>query len=377
MMMIPLSDAFRVAPPSSVQSLPTVRRRKRTMRGNCETSDYLRFMIAPQQLGTFEPLTTTRTITAESKSENINEQDIPVREQRRVVWENWIRDINQNEKTNNSKNNHIESQPQVQQYTTVPFQAAWDYQKQLLQQHLDRIKKQQQKQHGNNHDIPSSFLTSNSTIGSEGLDTVIMVQHDPVYTLGTASDEGFIHSNKNVNGDDEVPIVRIDRGGEVTYHGPGQLVVYPILDLRNYKMDIHWYVRALEEVVIRALHRSGMSPSHQVSRQDNLTGVFVNDQYKVAAVGIKCRSWITQHGFAINITPQSIPQFQNIVPCGIPDRAVGCVHQFWNDPANIINNNTATNPIPPISMTQMAEHVRAAFEEVFLVELIENSKFRI
>ena len=93
---------------------------------------------------------------------------------------------------------------------------------------------------------------------NKGCDSIILVQHEPVYTLGTASDINFIKSTSNGKNDD-IDIFRIERGGEVTYHGPGQLTVYPILDLRGYKQDIHWYMRALEEAILISLKRAGVN----------------------------------------------------------------------------------------------------------------------
>ena len=148
----------------------------------------------------------------------------------------------------------------------------------------------------------------------------------------------------------------MDRGGEVTYHGPGQLTVYPILDLRHYKQDIHWYVRALEEVVILALQECGLN----AVREPDVTGVWV-DQHKVAAVGVKCKRWITQHGFAVNVTPESLGNFDGIVPCGLEGRRVGCVNDFLPEGQ-------------AVTVQQMAVYVRSAFEEVFRVELVEDNK---
>lgn len=117
----------------------------------------------------------------------------------------------------------------------IPFREMWDFQKELVQRHLDQLP-----------------LKSPSQDKNDMLDSIIMLQHEPVYTLGTASDPNFIQQER-------VDVVRMDRGGEVTYHGPGQLVVYPILDLRAYRKDIHWYMRALEEAVLLALEYAGVS----------------------------------------------------------------------------------------------------------------------
>lgn len=143
-------------------------------------------------------------------------------------------------------------------------------------------------------------------------DTLIILQHPPVYTLGTASSEDHLKDVKD--------FYRTERGGEVTYHGPGQLVIYPILNLHYHNMDLHWYLRALEEVIIRVLSSTF---SIKASRHKGLTGVWVGDE-KVAAIGVRASKWITYHGIAVNVTADLTP-FQRIVPCGIQDHRVGSI----------------------------------------------------
>lgn len=151
-------------------------------------------------------------------------------------------------------------------------------------------------------------------------DTLVTLQHPPVYTLGTDSREEYLRFQVK---DAPIEIHRIDRGGEVTYHGPGQLVMYPILNLRHHKMDLHWYLRSLEEVIIRALQSAF---SVQASRINGLTGVWVGDQ-KVAAIGIHVSRWIAYHGLALNVTTDLTP-FKLIDPCGIKDRGVGSIKEI-------------------------------------------------
>lgn len=153
-------------------------------------------------------------------------------------------------------------------------------------------------------------------------ESLIILQHQPVYTLGAGSSDEFLKFDvKNAPFD----LYRTERGGEVTYHGPGQLVMYPIMNLRYHKMDLHWYLRALEEVVIRAISSAF---AIEASRIDGLTGVWVGNQ-KLAAIGIKISRWITYHGLALNVTTDLTP-FQRIVPCGIPDRQVGSIKGLLN-----------------------------------------------
>lgn len=177
-------------------------------------------------------------------------------------------------------------------------------------------------------------------------DTLLLLEHPPVYTLGQGSDTRFLKFDPACS---PVEVVRIERGGEVTYHCPGQLVGYPILNLLHYQKDLHWYLRQLEEVIIRVLaeyHLEG-------TRISGLTGVWV-EGYKVAAIGIKVSRWITMHGFALNVCPD-LSGFQEIVPCGISDRPVGSLTQF----------------VPEIQMSQVRQQVAIAFADVFQVQLIE------
>lgn len=139
----------------------------------------------------------------------------------------------------------------------------------------------------------------------------ILLQHDPVYTLG----EGSTTDNLKFDMDAPPhPIHRIERGGEVTFHGPGQLVLYPIFNLKMLKTDLHWYLRQLEEVIIHSMETvSGI----KAGRIDGLTGVWI-DNRKVAAIGIRATKWVTYHGIALNVVTDLAP-FEHIVPCGIKD----------------------------------------------------------
>ena len=138
-------------------------------------------------------------------------------------------------------------------------------------------------------------------------DTLILVEHEPVYTLGKNADENHIlqHSPQDVK------TYHIERGGDVTFHGPGQLVGYPILDLHNYKKSISWYMRSLEQLIIDTLAEYGITAERKVG----LTGVWVGDE-KIAALGVRVTRWVTMHGFALNVTPDLI-YYSSIIPCGI------------------------------------------------------------
>ncbi|PSN19483.1 lipoyl(octanoyl) transferase [filamentous cyanobacterium CCP5] len=186
-------------------------------------------------------------------------------------------------------------------------------------------------------------LVANRKRGQGG-DLLLLLEHPPVYTLGRGSAAEFV---KFVPGGSQPKLIRTERGGEVTYHCPGQLVGYPVLDLSSYQRDLHWYLRQLEEVIIVALRTWNITST----RIPGLTGVWV-DGYKVAAIGIKVSRWITMHGFAINVCPD-LAGFEAIVPCGIADRPVGAIAQF----------------VPGITLEPMRLAVANAFAQVFQVEL--------
>jgi lipoyl(octanoyl) transferase len=175
-------------------------------------------------------------------------------------------------------------------------------------------------------------------------DVLLLLEHPPVYTLGQGATLEFLKFDPT---QESWEVHRVERGGEVTYHCPGQLVGYPILNLRHYRQDLHWYLRQLEEVLIQLLAVYGL----RGERVAGMTGVWLEGR-KVAAIGIKVSRWITMHGFALNVCPD-LTGFKHIVPCGIADKPVGSLAQF----------------IPGISVEQVRWDVAAMFAEVFDVEL--------
>ena len=145
-------------------------------------------------------------------------------------------------------------------------------------------------------------------------EAVWLLQHPRCYTLGRGASEAHLLFDPE---HPPAPLHRIDRGGEVTHHAPGQLVVYPVLDLRRRRTDLHWYLRELEQVVIDVLQVLGL----QGERIEGLTGVWL-EHHKVAAIGVGCRRWITQHGLALNVNCD-LEGFGSVVPCGLEGRPVG------------------------------------------------------
>jgi lipoyl(octanoyl) transferase len=180
-------------------------------------------------------------------------------------------------------------------------------------------------------------------------DVLLLLEHPPVYTLGTGSTLDFV---KFTPENTAFELHRTERGGEVTHHCPGQLVGYPILNLCRHQQDLHWYLRQLEEVLIRLLGQYGL----QGDRLEGLTGVWV-EGYKVAAIGIKVKRWVTMHGFALNVCPD-LAGFRQIVPCGIGDRPVGSLAQF----------------LPELTLTQVRTDLPRIFAEVFHLEMIPQSQ---
>ena len=155
-------------------------------------------------------------------------------------------------------------------------------------------------------------------------DQLLLLEHPPVITLGvkTRDDRTHIVATPQALENEGVEVFESGRGGDVTYHGPGQLVGYPIIDLRPDRCDVHRYVRDLEEVLIQAVGRLNVI----AQRTPGLTGIWVGDK-KLAAIGVRIARWITSHGFALNVTTK-LEHFDLIVPCGITDKGVTSLAQL-------------------------------------------------
>ncbi|GMV23251.1 MAG: octanoyltransferase [Acidimicrobiia bacterium] len=181
-------------------------------------------------------------------------------------------------------------------------------------------------------------------------DTVLLLEHPPVITLGVKTRQGPNHiiASPGELAREGVAVHETGRGGDVTYHGPGQLVAYPILDLRPDRCDVHRYVRDLEEVLIRALADFGI----EGARVQELSGVWVGPagrERKIAAIGVRISRWITSHGFALNVSTD-LRHFRLIVPCGIADRGVTSIQQELGR---------------DVSMEDVMSSVEHAFKSVF------------
>jgi lipoyl(octanoyl) transferase len=139
-------------------------------------------------------------------------------------------------------------------------------------------------------------------------DTVFMLEHDPVYTIGRTNDRSSLNEGSSAL---PYPVFETNRGGKATYHGPGQLVGYPVIDLRSYGQDLHTYLRSIERALVNSCSQFGVNGT----TREGLTGVWCEDR-KIASIGIGVRHWISMHGFAINVCGDLAP-FEHITPCGI------------------------------------------------------------
>ena len=171
-----------------------------------------------------------------------------------------------------------------------PYQEVWDFQKEIQAK----------------------------LIAGEVEDTLLMVEHEPVYTLGKNANENHLLQNH----DQSVDVFNIDRGGDITFHGPGQLVVYPILNLSNYKKSVSWYIRTLEQIIIDVIFEFEI----EAKRIEGLTGVWVGDE-KIAALGVRISRWVTMHGFSINVNTD-LTFYDGIIPCGIFDHGTTSMKQL-------------------------------------------------
>lgn len=191
-------------------------------------------------------------------------------------------------------------------------------------------------------------------VAAGGEETLFLLEHNPVFTLGrnaSASDILFTPERCRQLG---IEIRETNRGGKVTYHGPGQLVGYPVLDLSPDRRDVKRYVTDLEEVIIRALADFGISAVRSPLRE-RVTSVWIGND-KIAAIGVHLSRWITTHGFALNVTDEPLENFRGIVPCGIADGGVTSMERVLGK---------------RLALTETAEAVRARFAEVFGREIID------
>ncbi len=186
-------------------------------------------------------------------------------------------------------------------------------------------------------------------------DVLILVEHPPVITLGRSTKAGNLLATSEELQKRGVELFEVERGGDVTFHGPGQLVGYPIVDLTEHKEDLHWYLRQVEEVLIRAVAPFGVV----ADRKPGKTGIWMRDR-KLASIGVHARQWVTWHGFALNVTTD-LSYFDLMVPCGLPDVAMTSVER---EMLELSESGTCLAPSPALG-EEVREAAVKAFGDVF------------
>ena len=193
----------------------------------------------------------------------------------------------------------------IQELGLKDYKETWDYQESLFKAIVDtKIKNRREEA---NLQTPNYFL---------------FVEHPHVYTLGKSGDMSNLLVDERQLAEKGATFYKVNRGGDITYHGPGQIVGYPILDLEQFCTDIHKYLRLIEEAVILTLEEYGI----KAGRIEKYTGVWIDEEIpekarKICAIGVKCSRWVTMHGFAFNVN-SNLEYFKNIIPCGIDDKDV-------------------------------------------------------
>ena len=223
------------------------------------------------------------------------------------------------------------------------YKQVWDYQESLLQDNV-RIKTEARQAE---NPYPATF------------NYLLFVEHPPVYTLGKSGHMENLLINEGSMMEKGIQFFRINRGGDITFHGPGQIVGYPILDLERFYTDIGKYLRNLEEVIMLTLRSYGI----EGDRSPGETGVWIEPgvkgrERKICAIGVRCSRWVTMHGFAFNINTD-LDYFSNIIPCGIQDKQVTSLEKELGR---------------ALPMEEVKEEVRCRFEEVFDVALKNPSE---
>lgn len=227
----------------------------------------------------------------------------------------------------------------VKDLGTKDYKECWDYQEQLFQEIV--------AQKANNKTLATPLPTNNY---------FLFVEHPHVYTLGKSGHIENLLINEQALQDKGATFYKINRGGDITYHGPGQIVGYPILDLDNFFTDIHKYLRSLEEVIILTLADYGLKGE----RSEGETGVWIDVGTpfvrKICAMGVRASRWVTMHGFALNVNTD-LGYFDNIIPCGIRGKAV-----------TSLNVELAKATIP---LAEVKERILLHFAEIFQTDLIK------
>ena len=171
-----------------------------------------------------------------------------------------------------------------------------------------------------------SYTDGLAILSGEINDTIFLLEHEPVYTIGRLRDQSSLREVATL----PYPVFETNRGGQATYHGPGQLVGYPILDLNPRGRDLHLHLRLIEDALIAACADLGV----YAGRREGMTGVWVENR-KLASIGVGVRKWVSMHGFAINVTRESLPPFIAITPCGLDGVSMTCLETEAAKPINM------------------------------------------
>lgn len=222
-----------------------------------------------------------------------------------------------------------------------PYKEIWEMQEALLQENV-QLKSSGRVSEFGTDDLPQTH------------NHLLFVEHSPVYTLGKSGDMSHVLIDDSERKQKGIDFFKINRGGDITFHGPGQLVGYPILDLDHFKTDLGWYLRSLEEVIILTMGDYGL----QGGRSKGETGVWLDAEIpgrerKICALGIRCSRWITMHGFALNVNTD-LNYFSYIVPCGIHNKEVTSLKKELGI---------------TVDMVQLKKMVLNNFEKVFQVNV--------
>ena len=235
----------------------------------------------------------------------------------------------------------------------MEYGKAWEYQEMLMKENI-RIKASQRALAELGPGESSEALPSSTT------HYFLMVEHPPVYTLGKSGKMENVLIDEEERREKGIGFFHTNRGGDITFHGPEQIVGYPILDLERLYTDIGRYLRELEEVIIRTLGDYGISAGRSAAE----TGVWMDpgikgSERKICAMGVRCSRWITMHGFAFNINT-NLDYFNHIIPCGIQDKKVTSLEKELGH---------------PVPMEEVKEKLKIHFSSVFGVQLIGQNSF--
>jgi lipoyl(octanoyl) transferase len=238
------------------------------------------------------------------------------------------------------QNASVKQQVSFRDLGLIDYKECWDYQEKLFQEIVA------QKTENRNLSISHQKSTTSH---------LLFCEHPHVYTLGKSGDEKNLLLNESQLKTKKATYYKINRGGDITYHGPGQIVGYPIIDLDNFFTDIHKYLRCLEETIILTLKEYGI----ESGRVEGLTGVWLDwanplKARKICAMGVRASRWVTMHGFAFNVN-SDLSYFNNIIPCGIQDKAVTSMNKELGRELN---------------MDEVKQKVKQNFARVFVCNLV-------